>query len=68
MCAAVEEMNIEAILAVMNTIELVVEIRPEKKKKKKKKFGPIRHLNPRPSALPTKLTSQLGAGHYVGSK
>ena len=33
MCAAVEEMNIEAILAVMNTIELVVEIRPEKKKK-----------------------------------
>ena len=37
MCAAVEEMNIEAILAVMNTIGLVVEIRPEKKKKKKKK-------------------------------
>ena len=35
MCAAVEEMNIEAILAVMNTIELVVEIRPVKKKKKK---------------------------------
>ena len=50
MCAAVEEMNIEAILAVMNTIGLVVEIRPEKKKKKKKKkkkrFGPIRDLNP----------------------
>ena len=43
MCAAVEEMNIEAILAVMNTIELVVEIRP---KKKKKIFGPIRDLNP----------------------
>ena len=40
MCAAVEEMNIEAILAVMNTIELVVEIRPEKKKKKKKDSGP----------------------------
>ena len=37
MCAAVEEMNIEAILAVMNTIGLVVEIRPEKKEKKKKK-------------------------------
>ena len=37
MCAAVEEMKIEAILAVMNTIGLVVEIRPEKKKKKKKK-------------------------------
>ena len=49
MCAAVEEMNIEAILAVMNTIGLVVEIRPEKKKKKKKKkkrFGPRRDLNP----------------------
>ena len=44
MCAAVEEMNIEAILAVMNTIELVVEIRPEKKKKIR--FGPIRDLNP----------------------
>ena len=43
MCAAVEEMNIEAILAVMNTIELVVEIRTEKKKKR---FGPIRDLNP----------------------
>ena len=38
MCAAVEEMKIEAILAVMNTIGLVVEIRPEKKKKKKKKI------------------------------
>ena len=59
MCAAVEEMKIEAILAVMNTIGLVVEIRPEKKKKKKKnrdkkkkkkkkkkRFGPIRDLNP----------------------
>ena len=45
MCAAVEEMNIEAILAVMNTIELVVEIK-KKKKKKKKRFGPIRDLNP----------------------
>ena len=38
MCAAVEEMNIEAILSVMNSIGLVVEIRPEKKKKKKKKI------------------------------
>ena len=27
---AVEETNIEAVLAVMNTTELVVEIRPEK--------------------------------------
>ena len=30
MCTAGEEMNIEAILAVMNTTELVVELRPEK--------------------------------------
>ena len=32
MCTTVKETNIEAILAVMNTTELVVEIRPEKKK------------------------------------
>ena len=30
MCPAVEETNIEATLAVMNTTELVVEMRPEK--------------------------------------
>ena len=30
MCTAVEETNIETILAVMNTIELVVKIRPAK--------------------------------------
>ena len=30
MCTTVEEMNIEAILAVMNTAELVVKIRPAK--------------------------------------
>ena len=30
MCTAVEETNIEAILAVLNTTELIVEIRPEK--------------------------------------
>ena len=29
-CTAVEETNIESILAVMNTTELVVEMRPEK--------------------------------------
>ena len=37
------------------------------------KFRPVRDLNPRPlrywcSTLPTELTSQLGAGHEVGSK
>ena len=36
-----------------------------------KKFRPVRDLNPWPlryrcSALPTELTSQLGAGHDVG--
>ena len=30
MCAAVEETNLESILAVINTTELVLEIRPEK--------------------------------------
>ena len=30
MCTAVEETNIEAILVVMNTTELVAEIRPKK--------------------------------------
>ena len=30
MSTAVEEMNIEAILAIMNTAELVIEIKPEK--------------------------------------
>ena len=40
MCTTVKETNIEAILAVMNTTELVVEIRPEKKKK----FRPARDL------------------------
>ena len=29
-CTTVEETNIESILAVMNTTELVVEVRPEK--------------------------------------
>ena len=36
MSTAVEEMNIEAILAIMNTAELVIEIKPEKK------FRPVR--------------------------
>ena len=42
-------------------------------KEARKKFRPERDLNPRPlryrcSALPSELTSQLGAGHCVGSK
>ena len=53
--------------AVMNTNKAEVKIRPEKT------FRPVRDLNPRPlrylcSALPTELTNQLRAGHYVGSK
>ena len=55
------------IFTAKNTTELVVEIRPEKI------FRPVRDLNPWPlqyrcSALPTGLTSHLGAGQYVGSK
>ena len=30
MCTAVKETNVKAILVIMNTTELVVEIRPEK--------------------------------------
>ena len=30
MCTAVKETNVKAILLIMNTTELVVEIRPEK--------------------------------------
>ena len=40
MCTAVKETNVKAILLIMNTTELVVEIRPEKK------FGTVRDLNP----------------------
>ena len=40
-----EVTNIKAILAAMNTTELVVKIRPEKK------FRPARDLNPRPLPL-----------------
>ena len=39
MCTAVEETNIESILAVMNTTKIVVEIRPEKN------LRPVRDLN-----------------------
>ena len=39
MCTAVEETNIESILAVINTTKIVVEIRPEKK------LRPVRDLN-----------------------
>ena len=57
----------KVIFAVMNTTRAVVKRRPEKK------FRPVRDFNPWPlwywcSALLTELTSQLGAGHYVGSK
>lgn len=51
----------KAILALLNTTQAEV------------KIGRVRDLNPglllfRCSALPTKLTSQLGAGHSVSSK
>ena len=56
------DMNRKAIFAVMITTWGVVKIRPEKK------FRPVQDLNPWSlwhwcSALPTELTSQLGAGH-----
>ena len=67
MWTADEDVNMKAIFAVMNTTRAVVKIRPEKK------FRPVRDLNPWPlqyrcSALPIELTSQLEAGHYVGSE
>ena len=67
MWTADEDVNMKAIFAVMNTTRAVVKIRPEKK------FRPVRDLNPWPlqyrcSALPVELTSQLEAGHYVGSE
>ena len=67
MWTADKDVNIKAILAVMNTTWAVVKIRPDKKKK----FRPVRDLNPWPlryrcSVLPTELTSQLGE-HYLSS-
>ena len=41
MCTAVKETNIELILAVMNTTELVVEIGPEKKIQIRSGFEPM---------------------------
>ena len=41
MCTAIEETNIESILAVMNTTELVVEIWPEKKNQVRTGFEPM---------------------------
>ena len=56
----------KVILAVMYTTKAVVKIRPEKKKFQAcTAFEPMRY---RYSALPTELTSQLGAAHDVGSK
>ena len=40
MCTAVKETNVKAILVIMNTTELVVEIRPEKN------YRTVRDLNP----------------------
>ena len=60
MCIAVEETDIEGILAAINTIELIVEIRSEKNSAQLTSAIPV-------SALPTELTSQLGVVYYVGS-
>ena len=65
-CSQLQIHTLDAILAVLNNSKLF-EIRPEEK------FRPVQDLNPWPlwywcSALPTERTSQMGAGHYVGSK
>ena len=46
MCTAVEETSIEAILAFMNTTELVIEIRPEKKIQARMGFEPMTSVIP----------------------
>ena len=56
-----KDINMKAIFTVMNTTWAVVKIRPEKKNQPCMGFEPI---NP----WPTELSSQLGAGHYVGPK
>ena len=65
-CSQLQIHTLDAILAVLNNTKLFV-IRPEEK------FRPVQDLNPWPlwywcSPLPTELTSQMVAGHYVGSK
>ena len=62
-----KDVNMKAIFTVMNTTLSSSE------KKAWKKFRLVRDLKPWPlryrcSVLPTELTSQLGAGHCVGSK
>ena len=58
----------KANFSVMNTSEVVVKIRPEKIQACMG-FEPMTSvIVVQCSALPTELTSQLGAGHYVGSK
>ena len=54
----------------MNTTKQVVEIRPGGKKKIQARMGfePMTYAIPVQCALPIELTSQLGAGHCVGSK
>ena len=57
----------EVISPEMNTAKTVVKIRPEKK------FRTVKDLNPQPlqnqsNAPLTELTSQQGAGQYIGSK
>ena len=61
---SVDTTKIEAILAVMNTTEVIVKLRPEKIQAHTEfELRPLRY---RCSAVPTELTSKLEAGHYVG--
>ena len=51
----------KANFSVMNTSEVVVKIRPEK-------IQACMGFEPMTSVIVVQCTSQLGAGHYVGSK
>ena len=58
----------KVILAVMNTNWAVVKIRPENNSGLYRIWTHDLYNPSAINALPTELTSQLGAGHYVGSK
>ena len=62
-----KEMNMERILTIKNTTWATGKIRPEKKIQACTRLKPM-ILWYLCSTLPTELTSQLGAGCYVGSK
>ena len=56
------------IFAVMNTTWAVVKVRPESNSGLYRIWTQDLYDTSAINALPTELTSQPGAGHYVGSK